>query len=96
MPTPLLLCLRLLTTRSPFSLPITGKDEPEVPANYLSSSSDLSGEDEEPHQGGNGASGAGAGGVKMPDPTVLFTAFMAAAQSMNIKGAISKVKEGQE
>ena len=30
---------------------------------------------------------------QLPNPTALFTALIAAAQSMNIKGAMNKVKD---
>lgn len=82
---------------------ISGKEAPVIPDNYLSSSNlsdDPEGDDSGyPPMGApasNGSPQPSGSKLSMPDPAVLFTAFMAAAQSMNIKGAISKVKDGQE
>ncbi len=66
---------------------LTGKEVLPIPENYLSSSNFSTEEDEdEPFTNGK----AGQPGMQMPDPSVLFTALMAAAQSMNIKSAMKQ------
>jgi len=71
-----------------------GKSAPPVPENYLNAANFSLEEDVDdstqawPPKEGKGLSG------QLPNPVALLTAFVAAAQSMSIKNAISKANEG--
>ena len=73
-----------------------GKTALDVPENYLSGSAGFSLEEEEETLPRNWNASAAAGDSAqqglLPNPAALLTAFMAAAQSMTIKGALGKAK----
>ena len=83
---------------------LAGKTAPEVPEKYLAGAAGFSLEEElEEDESAMQQNGHGAAAAPRPaaattgmslNPAALLAAFMAAAQAMQIKGAMGKVKEG--
>ena len=79
---------------------MSGKTAPDIPEHYLAGSAGFSLEEDVdvvPENWKSSSTGDALQPGLLPNPATLLTAFMAAAQSMNIKGAIGKAKgEGSQ